>query len=271
VITQSFYYNRFLFTGREYEGRFGIYHYRARAYHPRLGRFTSEDPKLFDAGDYNLFRYCHNDPLDLTDPMGLADEDRQPAMDMKQQTRDVERRLARLQFQMNAGAIATGLRTYDLAQRIGAASTEGAQQVSNWARGTASAIQRLGEFVSGTGPTIRVYGPNSVESKDMRTDPKYASQLAEAQRRGFSRVNFWTNEFKAAGINPTRQFVGSYEIRDGKIGDNHVTYIYNRTSVWSATPFHLLPAKFTTYERVDGMLTPGGNTYQAYITDVRHE
>ena len=31
----------------------------------------SEDPKLFDAGDYNLFRYCHNDPLDMTDPMGL--------------------------------------------------------------------------------------------------------------------------------------------------------------------------------------------------------
>src|SRR6266487_3694886 len=31
----------------------------------------SEDPKLFDAGDYNLFRYCHNDPLDLTDPLGL--------------------------------------------------------------------------------------------------------------------------------------------------------------------------------------------------------
>jgi hypothetical protein len=32
----------------------------------------SEDPKLFDAGDYNLFRYCHNDPIDLTDPMGTA-------------------------------------------------------------------------------------------------------------------------------------------------------------------------------------------------------
>jgi hypothetical protein len=31
----------------------------------------SEDPKLFDAGDYNLFRYCHNDPVDFTDPMGL--------------------------------------------------------------------------------------------------------------------------------------------------------------------------------------------------------
>ena len=43
----------------------------ARAYHSGLGRFMSEDPKLFDAGDYNLFRYCHNDPIDFTDPMGL--------------------------------------------------------------------------------------------------------------------------------------------------------------------------------------------------------
>jgi hypothetical protein len=39
----------------------------------RLGRFMSEDPKLFAAGDYNLFRYCHNDPIDFTDPMGLTD------------------------------------------------------------------------------------------------------------------------------------------------------------------------------------------------------
>jgi hypothetical protein len=32
----------------------------------------SEDHKLADAGDYNLFRYCHNDPIDLTDPMGTG-------------------------------------------------------------------------------------------------------------------------------------------------------------------------------------------------------
>jgi len=32
----------------------------------------SEDPKLFDAGDYNLFRYCHNDPIDMTNPMELT-------------------------------------------------------------------------------------------------------------------------------------------------------------------------------------------------------
>ena len=70
-IPVSSYSNRFMFTGREYSNMFGFYEYRARAYHAGLGRFMSEDPKLFDAGDYNLFRYCHNDPIDFTDPMGL--------------------------------------------------------------------------------------------------------------------------------------------------------------------------------------------------------
>jgi RHS repeat-associated protein len=78
-ISSTAYNNRFLFTGREYAATyystyvptFKFYEYRARAYHPGLGRFMSEDPKLFDAGDYNLFRYCHNDPIDFTDPMGL--------------------------------------------------------------------------------------------------------------------------------------------------------------------------------------------------------
>ncbi len=73
VIASSAIGNRLLFTGREYNSQFGFYEYRARAYHPGLGRFMSEDPKGFDAGDYNWFRYCHNDPWDLTDPMGLKD------------------------------------------------------------------------------------------------------------------------------------------------------------------------------------------------------
>ena len=35
-----------------------------------LDTTLSSSPKLFDAGDYNLFRYCGNDPIDFTDPMG---------------------------------------------------------------------------------------------------------------------------------------------------------------------------------------------------------
>jgi len=90
VRTSSIVSNRFMFTGREYSALFGFYECRARAYHPRLGRFMSEDPKLFvrgiplgktpddwsfaarpDEAEFNLFRYCGNDPIDFTDPMGL--------------------------------------------------------------------------------------------------------------------------------------------------------------------------------------------------------
>ncbi len=71
TMTGASYNNRFKFTGRELLPVFSVYEYRARIYHPGLGRFMSEDPKGFDAGDYNLFRYCGNDPVDRTDPMGL--------------------------------------------------------------------------------------------------------------------------------------------------------------------------------------------------------
>ena len=74
IYSAGTYNNRFKFTGREFNSTFGFYEYRARAYHPILGRFMSEDPKLFDPGDYNLFRYCHNDPIDFSDPMGLSGE-----------------------------------------------------------------------------------------------------------------------------------------------------------------------------------------------------
>jgi RHS repeat-associated protein len=74
-IEGSNFFNRFLFTGREYMATFGIYEYRNRAYHPGLGRFMSEDSKL-DADPTNLFRYCGNDPIDRTDPMGLEDLDK---------------------------------------------------------------------------------------------------------------------------------------------------------------------------------------------------
>jgi len=62
--------SRFLFTGREWDPELGIYHYRARAYSPELGRFLQQDPIDFVGGDVNLFRYCGNDPVNWVDPKG---------------------------------------------------------------------------------------------------------------------------------------------------------------------------------------------------------
>ena len=71
VRAESIHENRFMFTGREWIKELGIYDYRNRFYHPGLGRFLQSDPSGFDAGDMNLFRYCGDDPVDRTDPMGL--------------------------------------------------------------------------------------------------------------------------------------------------------------------------------------------------------
>ena len=62
--------DRFKFTGREFDATTGLYYYRARYYDPALGRFTSQDPLGFGAGDANLYRYGSNDPLRYTDPTG---------------------------------------------------------------------------------------------------------------------------------------------------------------------------------------------------------
>jgi RHS repeat-associated protein len=63
--------DRFRFTGREFDRETNLYYYRARYYNPNLGRFLSEDPLAFDAGDANLYRYVNNAPLHHKDPTGL--------------------------------------------------------------------------------------------------------------------------------------------------------------------------------------------------------
>jgi len=49
-----------------------LYHYRARAYSGELGRFAQNDPIDFSAGDYNLYRYVGNNPVNWVDPLGLC-------------------------------------------------------------------------------------------------------------------------------------------------------------------------------------------------------
>ncbi|HKP03477.1 MAG TPA: RHS repeat-associated core domain-containing protein [Chthoniobacterales bacterium] len=68
---RSPYGNRFLFTGREWLTDLKLYDYRNRLYQPELGRFLQPDPKQFEAGDYNLYRYCYNDPINKSDAFGL--------------------------------------------------------------------------------------------------------------------------------------------------------------------------------------------------------
>jgi RHS repeat-associated protein len=64
--------DRYKFTGQEYDSVTGQYYDRARMYDAAIGRFTSQDPMGFAAGDANLYRYVGNASTDATDPSGLV-------------------------------------------------------------------------------------------------------------------------------------------------------------------------------------------------------
>ncbi|MDP3650856.1 MAG: RHS repeat-associated core domain-containing protein [Rhodoferax sp.] len=64
--------NRLTYTGREKDGDTGLYYYRARYYDPAIGRFISEDPLGFAAGDVNFYQYTANNPVNANDPSGYC-------------------------------------------------------------------------------------------------------------------------------------------------------------------------------------------------------
>ena len=62
--------DRFLFAGMEYDSVTGLYYDHARYYDAAIGRFVSQDPKGFAAGDTDLYRYVRNEPTFNADPTG---------------------------------------------------------------------------------------------------------------------------------------------------------------------------------------------------------
>jgi RHS repeat-associated protein len=62
--------SRFRYTGQILISELGIYHYKARAYAPKWGRFFQTDPIGYEGGDLNIYAYVGNDPVNNTDPTG---------------------------------------------------------------------------------------------------------------------------------------------------------------------------------------------------------
>ncbi|WP_153559448.1 RHS repeat-associated core domain-containing protein [Roseimaritima sediminicola] len=61
----------FGYTGRDWDADVELQNNRARWYDPTTGRWLSQDPIGFAAGDANLYRYVGNGPTTKIDPSGL--------------------------------------------------------------------------------------------------------------------------------------------------------------------------------------------------------
>jgi RHS repeat-associated protein len=74
--------DRFHWAGGEQDGETGLYHFGWRFYDPKVGRWTSQDPRSFAAGDPNLYRYVGNSSVNATDPSGLQERRRPTGMEL---------------------------------------------------------------------------------------------------------------------------------------------------------------------------------------------
>ncbi len=72
VDESSTFENNIRFQGQYHDKETGLLYNCFRYYDPEAKRYISQDPISYLSGDYNLYRYCSNDPVNMVDPVGLG-------------------------------------------------------------------------------------------------------------------------------------------------------------------------------------------------------
>jgi RHS repeat-associated protein len=147
-----------------------------------------------------------------------------------------------------------------------------------WGENYVDTALSFGEWLTGAGPDIQNFGPDSPEVQDMRESPGIQDAINQFYQQNAGRrcdqyspkltpEGFGLGGLINAGLNPTQQFVGGYEVDITPNQDHTITItVRNRTSMSSAL-YHIWPESWN-YNRLNiggvDLPTPGANTYQTF-------
>jgi hypothetical protein len=129
--------------------------------------------------------------------------------------------------------------------------------------GTVGAAMMTADFVTGQGPQLRQFGPESIQSRQLAQSQGVRQAVTDIvnglQPTGYT---FGGGGLLAAGLNPTQQFVGSFSVASTHRNGNTLSlFLYNETSVWSGA-YHQLPS----HDRAS--FPAGGTTAQIYQVNI---
>ena len=119
-------------------------------------------------------------------------------------------------------------------------------QFGDWLNSAVDAEQRFEDFATGTGPGHRSYGPGSTEVQDLKYSPGANKARDYYARCGNGRTvsgghPFGLQGLSDSGLNPTLQFVGSYDWTISPNGDGTVTVLIQNSTSASSFFYHLIP------------------------------
>jgi RHS repeat-associated protein len=215
--------NSLRWRGLVYDAETGLYQIRARYYDPKIRRFISEDPTGLGGG-INQYTFALNDPVNNSDPSG--------------------REACRIE-QGAEWSYTDEYGTHVVAEPNKIVCDVGG--AFDWFRSVGEVLKLTFDFATGRGDNTRYYGPGSPQVNDMKNAPGVAKARADAcqQVRDGSQPNvddwhdFPKMEIIYAGLNPTRQFLGSHGTKVTALPNGHMQFtVYNTTSAHSAL-FHL--------------------------------
>ena len=237
--------NPFRYRGYYYDTETGLYYLNSRYYNPEFGRFINVDSELAGVGGnmqgYNLFAYCFNNPVNMSDPDGNWPKWLTGALNVLSGTLQMAAgsALGAAMGWTGFGAVAAGF----LMVHGAATATQGIGQIVNSAVGSAvlrednivkTGVQAVGGAIGGqTGAAVAgfaydalTFAVNVYAGQAMATMPKARFS------NNISQLNSGSN-MRYPGNNPAKCDIPGFEWRgSGSPLTGRGNFVNPRTGEW---------------------------------------